>query len=321
MKPRTIGLYLIIVHLLLSCGTQRMKKDDAERSLKVLNSDLINFGDQVSKSIELNVWAFLLKHNDAPIPFYKNSNNFISVKNFRFNEMRGIYKWKTESNTFEKTGVSEHIVIFPFDEQNTSLQFILYDFQSKQVSSGEPFPTKIKIAITEDSNELYSLAYQAKLSDGMPETINLEMEGTGYEMKGEFLRTRDGDNGKLMVDYSFRYRMKTLIETHLDCTIGYSRLGYFFNTINIDQKLFDHEITGKIDYASIDPTADDYPASFNSKSKVAMFEKYKGKVGEVILASTENGELNDFFVRYSDKSAVRIGDILPGFDKLMNLKY
>lgn len=321
MRTHNHIIWYFVLLLFYSCTSGSMNKEDAERSLKVLNSDLVNFGNSMAESTEMKVWAFLLENREAPIPFYKNSNSFISVKNFRFEEMNGIYKWNSLDKKFDLTGRSEQIIILPDSTGQPSLQFIVSDFNSEKVSSGEAFPTSVKIQMKEHDREIWKLDYRAELVDEMPKKIDLKIKGKDYSVNSNYLRTKNGETGTLSLALSFNYLMKTLIDTRLDCKIGYSRQGYFLKTIDIDQQLFDHQIKGKVDYASIDPTAEDYTASFNSHSKVFLAEKRKGRVGDVILEGTENNELNDFFVRFADNSTSRIGDFLPLFDKMMNLKY
>jgi len=313
MRSHNHIIWYFVLLLFYSCTPGSMNKEDAERSLKVLNSDLVNFGNRMSESTEMKVWAFLLENREAPIPFYKNSNSFISVKNFHFDEMKGIYKWNSLDKKFDLTGHSEQIIILPDSTGKHLLQFIVSDFNSAKVSSGEAFPTSVKIQMKEDDHEIWKLDYLAELADGMPKKIELKMKGKEYTMNSNYLRTKSGENGTLSLTFSFNHLMKTLIDTRLDCTIGYSRQSYFLKTIDINQQLFDHEIKGEVDYASIDPTAEDYTASFNSHSKVFLFEKRKGRIGDVILEGTENNELNDFFVRFKDKSTKQIGVVFTCF--------
>lgn len=320
MSARNLVLVNIII-IFYSCDNRNMNKEDAVRSLKVLNSDLVNFGNRISESPEMTIWSFLMEHRDAPIPFYKNSNHFITVKEFHFEEMKGIYHWNSGQKIFVKTSASNQIVIFPDTTQNSSVRYIISDYNSRKVSSGEQFPTSIKITIEENGDEFWRLDYHAGLADELPENIELSIRGNDYKLQGTYLRTRSGDDGTLNLGLSFIYLTKTLLNTQMDCTIGYSLQGYYLKTILLDQAIFNHKIYADVDYASIDPTAENYTDSFNSHCKSSITEKGKGRIGELILAGTENDELNDFFIRFADNSTSRMGDFLPVCDKFLNLKY
>lgn len=106
----------------------------------------------------------------------------------------------------------------------------------------------------------------------------------------------------------------------MDSQIEYGKRSYFFKTIRFNLKLIDHTISGKINYSAIDPMASDYVGSFNSNSDILIKEGQK-VVGKIILNKTNNSELLDYFVRFSNGREIALCEYIPALKNLLNLKY
>ncbi|WP_319499863.1 hypothetical protein [uncultured Draconibacterium sp.] len=310
-----------VVSILISCNNGKLSKKDAERSLKVLNSDMINFGAELNEATEMKALEFVMSAPENPFPVYKNTNRFISTKTFDFSQWHGIYEWSDYEKLFKKTGDSKNIILQIDNSELKDISIIINDYQTEKVSSGEPFPKVCQIEITQNKKTIWEFDFTSKISNNLPEDLKLRIKGESYQVNANLKRTTNGDSGKLFVDFTFKYLLKTLIKSKLDCNIGYSRQGYYFKQLKLDQLLFGHHLAGDIDYAKVDPTAQDYAASFNENSNLELFENGRGKVGDLILATVENDELVDYHIQFTDKSKALLGSYLPVFNKFINLKY
>ena len=126
--------------------------------------------------------------------------------------------------------------------------------------------------------------------------------------------------GTVEIKADINYLNHSLNSTRFFGQIGYSRQGYFFNQIEIRQKLFGHSIDGFCNYEKVNPTADDYAASFNENTRVELFEG-DAKVCDLVLATVQNNELLDYHFKFSNGEQELIGFHIPAFDKIINFKY
>jgi hypothetical protein len=117
------------------------------------------------------------------------------------------------------------------------------------------------------------------------------------------------------------YLNRKLIQLQFNSEIGYSRMGYYFEKIDFKINLFSHVVTGKIDYDKINPTSEDYASSFNSNSVIQIFElPGKRKVGDIVLHTLPDGEILDYFVKFSNGQMIMVNEHLPVLNKILNLK-
>ena len=161
----------------------------------------------------------------------------------------------------------------------------------------------------------------AGIADDLPLVIDTRIETNDSKSGASLKRSRNGDSGKMDVVLFFEYEGHRFIDAETDALIGYSPMGYFFRDIHFCIRLFNHLITGTINYGKIDPTARDYADSFNSNSDIQILE-LPGKylVGNLVLEKVNQGELLDYFVRFTDGTKVRVSEYLPFLDKLLNIK-
>lgn len=316
---RILIIYLLAV--LFSCSSNEMSKKEAVRSLKVLNSDIVNFGTQAAESIEYKTLDFILDQPTAPFPFCKNSDGFLFVKTFQSEAAKGVYSWEETNGNFKKIDESRFVDLQFNLKEFENVAFRLTDYKSVVTSSGQPFPTLIRAEIIHENEKVWSLDYEAVITDGLPETIQLNAEAKNYTLSGQLARTRSDEEGTLMAKVDFNYLTRKILETRFNANIGYSRQGYYFNQLEFQQKLFNHFIDGFCDYAKVNPTANDYAASFNKNTDIEVCEDKNKKVGKVTLATVENNELFDFHIKFPDSSEELVGKHIPLFDKLLNFKY
>ena len=319
-----IGLFYTI--LFVSCSSSVMDRNEAERSLKVLNSDIINFIDKTSGSPEFQVLEFLSNQPDTPLPISKTNNRKFNFSAFNFTENIGEYKWDKENRCFIKIGESEIIIIHLDDCIAPGITFILSEYLDGYVSQRKKFPISITSKIMADNEEIWYLKYKGNLADAMPESINFQSGGKEYLMEGQLKRSKEDNNGTLDINFNFAFNGNCLINTCFQSTIGYSLHGYYFKQAEVYQRFSGHFFKGHFDNEKINPTSKNYAASFNRHSKLGLYEqniingKFK-KVGDLVLAETENQELLDYHIRFADGKEVLFGNYIAVFDELMNFKY
>lgn len=327
MKPANILLaFLVVSTILSSCSTSVMNRNEAERSLKVLNSDLINFLEKSSGTPEYKTLNFLLSATESPLPFKKSDDNKIILTDFNFGKNCGEYRWDTDIKSFYKTDENEHIIIHLDNVIENGIKFILYNYTDTTIAVRQKFSLAASAKIFLNKKEIWNIEYSSNLVDGMPENIHIKSCGSGYCMEGEFKRTKDGDNGTINGSFNFHYNGIKLIESEFQSTVGYSYQGFYFKQVDFSQKFSGHYLKGNFNYGKINPTSDNYVSSFNRNSDFKLFEKniINGKyikVGDLLLAETENRELLDYYIKFSDGNKVLIGNYLTLFEEMKNYKF
>lgn len=303
-----------------------MNRNEAERSLKVLNSDIINFLEKSSDTPEYKVLDFLLSATESPLPFKKSDDNKIAYNNFDFNDKCGEYRWNADENHFYKTDENENIIIHLDNVIEDGIKFILYNYADTTIAVRQKFSLTTSAKIFLNEKEIWDIDYSSNLADGMPENIHIKSCGSGYCMEGEFKRTKDGDSGTISGSFNFLYNGIKLIEAELQSTVGYSYQGFYFRQVDFFQKFSGHYFKGNFNYEKINPTSENYVSSFNRNSDFKLFEKniINGKyikVGDLLLAETENNELLDYHIKFSDGNKVLIGNYITLVEELKNYKY
>lgn len=320
---KLLFLYLPILFLILSsCKGKQLDPAEADRSMKILNGNLVNLLSIGSDKPEFKAISFLFNQFSTPLPFVKKEHPTQAGTEYSFDSKKGQYQWNSSLNTFEKTDLADRISLFfpseKSDKNNT--RFDLNTFQSQEYSSRPNFPTEIDAKIRTDDQEIASIHHNARISNNLPERISSLIKGTDYEMGLELKRTQLNNDGKLIIDIFLKTKGLTVISAKIDAQIEYSRQGYFFKTINFRIKLIDHLVKGEINYSAIDPTSADYISSFNSNSIILLYEG-RNLVGNIVLNKTNNGDLLDYFIRFSDGKEVLLSQYIPVLKKLLDLKY
>lgn len=321
MKDLLTGVLIILLFLIYSCTGKKLSPTEADRSMKVLNSNLVNLFTAGAEKPEFKALRFLYNCSDAPLPFSKKTNQ-TDTSVFRMNTKKGIYKWNEQSKTFDKEKASEQVILFfPLDSvKRDTICFELADYKTQAYSSRPELPISGKIRILTNNHNIFTVLHSATITNNLPENIHTTAEGSDYSAKFALNRTQSGNNGNLSIDFSLGNNGFDAISAEVRAQIEYSRQGYFFKTINFKIKLIDHHVTGNINYSAIDPTSADYISSFNSNSSILLFEG-NDQVGSIVLNKTNNGELLDYFIRFSNGDEVLLNQYIPLLNKLLNLKY
>lgn len=323
MKQILFFFCLLAFLILNACKSRQLNQAEADRSMKILNGNLVNLMSAGSEKPEFKALSFLLKQTSTPLPFVKRENpTQPDTVIFRLEERKGIYQWNQGEKIFYKLGNSEIISLYFPEEKSeaNSLCFNLEKYQSQAYSSRPDFPTELEAILKMNDQKIASISHKAKISNNLPEHISTRINGTDYLAGLDLKRTQLNKEGTLLVDFFLKSKGFHVISGKLDAQIEYSKQGYFFKTINFRLKLIDHQIEGKINYSAINPTSSDYIDSFNSNSSILIFED-RNEVGNIVLNKTDNNELLDYFVRFSNGKEILLSEYIPALKKLLNLKY
>lgn len=313
---------LVLGFHLWSC-TSQLSPEEADRSMKILNGNLVNLMSTGSEKPEFKALKFLMTQASCPLPYVKkgNSDNPDTVV-YRFEPNKGNYHWNPNLKAFEKTSENSIVELnFPSDKSAINdLIFKLNNYESQPYSSRPDFPTQIDAVLNSGENELLKLTHHAIITDKLPEQITAELEGSDYSARFEMNRTRLNKSGELHIETFLKTKGIKIISGTMDSQIEYGKRSYFFKTIRFNVKLIDHTVSGEINYSAIDPMAKDYVDSFNSNSDIIIKEGQK-VVGKIILNKTNNNELLDYFVRFSNGHEIALCEYIPALKNLLNLKY
>ncbi|MDP3916052.1 MAG: hypothetical protein Q8R96_20170 [Bacteroidota bacterium] len=323
MRKSLYYFFFVIVLLLNACSGKQLAPDEADRSMKILNGNIVNLLTVGSEKPEYKILSFLMNQPGAPLPFVKKKNPTQSdTTTYRFVNNCGEYHWNSSMQIFEKTKDDSIISLFLPSEKSeiNNVQVDLYRFASLAYSSRPDLPTEIDAVIKIDDKKIVTIRHNAAISNNLPEKISSLIKGTDYETGMELYRTQKGKEGKLNIEIFLKTIGIEVIKIVVDSQIEYSRQGYFFKIIDFNLKLIDHHITGKINYSAVDPTSADYIDSFNSNSSIILFEG-KNEVGKIVLNKTENGELLDYFIKFSNGDEILLSKYIPILNKFLNLKY
>ena len=315
-------IYLAILISFLAGCSNTYPKEEAIRSLKVLNSDFSTFFLETEKLPEIKALHQLWSLPAVPLPFPDEKKIFDKpFENYRFEIAKGIYRADPSQNNLVKIEENDFVSICFKTEDFREARFDLLEYQSEHMGSRPDFPVKVEAVLYLDGAKALSIIHSATIEDKLVKDLLLKIQSEKYLITGKIDRTRTGKSGTVNAEITLRYDNQTLIDTDLNASVGYSNTGYYFDKIHFTALAFHHTITGVIDYGKVDPTSGDYTRSFNRNSEIGIFERpMQKKVGEIILGATENDELLDFFIRFKNGDMALLSEFLPVLDKVLNIK-
>lgn len=323
MRNYYLSYLLLLIFITTACSRKQFTPEEADRSMKVLNSNLINILTAGSEKPEYQALAFLLNLENSPLPFHKSTNSTSpDTSKYSFEKNKGIYLWDVETKAFKKSKDANIISLhLPTGTSGANdLWLDLNKYENQAYSSRPNLPVQIDAAIRSEKNQFATIKHTANITNNLPENISTLIKGLDYEAGFELKRTQIKNEGKLNLELFLKVKNFEVISANVDAQVEYSRNSYFFKTIDFYLKLQDHHVIGKINYGEINPTAADYIDSFNSNSSIILFEG-NHQVGKIILNKTDNKELLDYFVRFSDGKETLLSTYIPALKKLLNLKY
>jgi len=325
-----LSLVLALPFLVLSCNRSHpVDKKEAVNNLKILNADIISFIYTSSKQPGFKALGFLLKQASAPLPFRFDTTPSKGIKtNFSFAGSKGIYCWDTVNRMFlKKKDTSVILIRFPMPGQpGSECRFFLFEYETGKTRTKPEFPVKIRAKLFTGDKEELSISHLASISEEMVSGISTGLTSDSLEFK--FTMNREGSfavkSGKLNYNLRFLQGRKEILRSDLKLDIDYHPpLSYSIQYIRIEQKLFTTELSGTIDYGSINPTCNQYDKEFNKNTNLEIINTNdRGVNGTIVLSPAGEEGRFDYFIRFTDGSESRLTDQLPVLKKIPDyLKY
>lgn len=312
-------LWMIVCLSLIAGCSSTMSPSEADRSMKILNSNLTNLITISSDKPEIQAVYFLLHENSSPLCLkQKNSSSNSSGVH-----EKGIFVWNKQTQQFEKQSNSEQVeLLFPFDGKGgDSAHFIMNEFEVQACKSRPDFPVSADAVLKMGQKVKLQIEHNATIEDNLPLQINSLFRGDDYLLTFLLHRTRMDQKGDFKCEFKLKNKGFAICSGKIDAKIEYSRAGYYFRHFNFAIKLMDHQIHGTLDYSLIDPTATDYAELFNRHSQIYIEESNAGKVGEIVLGKNGDGELLDYLVEFSNGKQVLLSEYIPLLKKILDFKY
>lgn len=327
MKSKhSFSLILILPFLVLSCKTGHpIDKKEALNSLKILNSEIISFVYKLSEQPGLKALGFILKQPSVPLPFRSDTSSGSGIiKNFSFAGKKGIYCWDTVNRMFlKKKDTSLILIRFPMPGlKGSECRFFLYDYEVEETRTKPELPVTIRAKLFIGDKEELSISHQAHISEAMISWISSELKSDSTEVL--FNMNREGSfavkSGKLNSNLRILEGGKEIMRSKINLDIDYHPpLSYSIRHISIEQKLFTTELSGTIDYGSINPTSNQYDQEFNKYMHLELSDSDDhGIIGDIVLSPVGDNGRYDYFIRFSDGSECRLTEQILALKKLFN---
>ncbi len=328
MRPLSQLCLIIILLVLLfqSCKQGHpVDKKEAVNSIKILNSDIISFIYRTSGRPEMKALGFLLKQPSAPIPFhYDSSGGLANIKTFSFEANRGVYRWDTLAKSFIKTKDTSLILIFfpiPGDPAS-ECRFILYNYVIGKTRTKPVFPVKLNASLFIGDKEEITIRHEAVINESMIASMETELKNDSAGLS--FYMSRTGSfaakTGEIKASLRLHEGKSDIMNSTLKCEIEYhAPISYSFSHMSIEQTLFSTELSGTIDYASINPSSDQYNQEFNKYTHLELLNSEDhGIIGKIVLSPVGEDGRYDYFIRFSDGSESRLTEQFIVLNKLFN---
>ena len=314
---------LITGMIFFSCDHEKnLSPEDGIKAIKVLNSDLINLSDGVSKNLAFAGLSYLLEEPTSPLSTQNGLiGKWLNDTITSLSSLSGKYDWN--GNEFIRSDTSNHIEINFQIPGTTGPQgnFILSDFEFKRLISGLSFPLVLNANMLDIDKEILEIKGKSEFSDDLPGKTEWSVKGEDFDATIYAERTREQDKGTLDIKLDFRARGYEIITGTIHSVIGYSGNQVFFRSYEPDVRIFDVRISGKLDYGKVDPTSKDYVKSFNENCHIGFYDKNSGKkIGDFGIGEINNGELLGWALYLSDGKPLFLEDQLIVVEKLLNYK-
>ncbi len=323
MFRRIFGSFVLVLFLFSGCESV-LDRSEAERSLKVLNSNFVNFLTNVSDKPEFEALHFLIRESASP-DFLLSTNN--QLNNNSFTNMNiplsGSFLWCEEQNQFVKNDTASEILLeFPVNKkEGKNARFVITEYKTEDCKNLHYFPTSLDAKMFVDKIEKFTMRHRALVQDNFPLKITNAILSEDYESNFDLRRTRDGNSGTISIEFEIITKGIEIGTVKVATKIEYTRNGYYFTFFDFELNFFEHQIKGQIDYGHINPTANDYLAEFNHYSEIVISEHFNKKIGNIILGMSGDGELLDYFVKFNNGDQILLKNYIPLFEKVLDYKY
>lgn len=328
LKARSLDslCLLLMIFVLASCSNSpHLPRQEAERSLKVLNNDLAGLFTRMEDSDAYAAVGFVWGQPTAPVPFKKERNRrWPEDTLFSMATHSGHYFWDTASSAFIKKYSSDSILLdFPsFSDPSKNIRMVIARFETEQHLSRPPFPVRMSMEMHREGEEIMKLEQEGRLRDNLPSSLQIDFEAGPLKLQYTFSTERNGDRGSVRNELEVRAGPKVIAEGTVSASVVYTMQSYYFETIEPDLRIFDMTASGILNYKDIDPTSNDYVSSFNENCRIGFYDHGSGAmVGMLQMGEILDGEMFDYFIRFNDGSTAPAGEYLFVLDKLLNYKY
>ena len=321
----TVVCFITLLFLFSCSNDPMLSRPEAERSLKVLNSDLTNFLSGVSDSEASKAVEFVWGQASSPVPFKKEKFKVWPVDTvFSLQTHGGAYKWDSNGNLFRKFSESDSVILnFPsLVDPDEQMSLIISEFETEAHLSRPAFPVRMVMELLSEEEEIMKLFHEGELQDNLPYSINSTLKAGVLDIRFHLHTSRISESGTVTNNILVRAGPKTLAEGSITSEVKYTSSSYYLETITPDLEVFDMRITGTLFYGDIDPTSENYMSSFNDNCGISLFDRpADGRVGLLQLGEVNGGEQFDYFILFNDGSSSPVGEYLLVLNKLLNYKY
>lgn len=307
--------------------TPELDRQEAEKVLKVLDSDVTRWLDQVNQSEAGRALHALLAFDSAPFPLrFPRSFMLQRPSLYKFEEYTGTWTWEQSRGKFAHIPGSDRIIIhYPMpDHSENDATCIIYQYREEATTSAHSFPVLVLAEIFVKQKMVFTLDHHAVIEEDLPVfmetgiTMGAGVLKLSMENKLDTLNHRGdvtasiiaGREGKPVVDGTIKATIKT-----------FSGGSYGIRALKSEFKLFDCLLVMDIDYSKIDPTSREYVRDFNEHAKIQLFTTDpKQKIGDIILKEKFDSKKLDFAIRFSDLSDDFLANYLLVFKRILEVK-
>jgi hypothetical protein len=166
-----VSLSQILTHI--SCQRNEYSKEEAIRSLKVLNGDVSGFLTKAGEMEELAALRFLWDHDSLPLPF--PAEKYVSDHPWKpcdFQTSKGVYNLDSVQQIFLRKEESPEVRLLFSGPEIPKGEFILHDYQAADISSRPGFPLTMEAQLNLKGEKRMTISHSALVSDDLPEEIN-----------------------------------------------------------------------------------------------------------------------------------------------------
>ncbi|NQV02999.1 MAG: hypothetical protein HQ542_10155 [Bacteroidia bacterium] len=329
-STNSIFFFFLIVGMIVltDCRyTPELDRQEAEKALKVLDSDMTRWLDHINQSEAGRALHALLAFDSAPFPV-RFPRSFMQRRPalYQFKEYTGTWTWDQNLGSFTHTsGIDRIIIEYPLpDHTDNDATCIIYQYREEATTSAHSFPVLMVADIFVENKKVFTLEHQAVIEQNLPVFMETSITmGEGFlkcsmenrldtlNNRGEVTATiTAGTLGKPVVDGTIQATIKT-----------FSGGSYGIRVFKSEFKLFDCLLVTDINYFKINPTSREYVKDFNKHAKIQLYiADPRQKIGEIILKEKFDYKKLDFAIRFSDLSDDFLSNYLLVFNRILEVK-
>lgn len=312
----------------MSCSQQKaLTKAEAEKALKVLDSDINRLLSAAAESKWQAAISSLANLKGAPIPHIRHSpadsaqHKLISANvNDKWAWPTGHYTWSHKRGAFDFVSNSNNQIIIDYPLKGSLINNArckIDAFENGQPESYINIPSVFKATFWVDNHQVASLLHEMKVEQQVPVYIRLSLKGDEFESKVSLDNQLSGQYGQVKLNAKTEVLGQEVMDGTVNFKIKLNGGGsYSIEDAHFVNRLFDVETTGHINYAQINPTSQAYDQEFNRYSKI-QFQEKGSIIGDVLLSPLPNEDRFDFFLKFSEGSPQPLSNYLLSFQKLM----